>query len=299
MPEFAAAACFGAVELGGTKALCAVGTASRVVAETRVPTTSPAETLRAVCAFFAPHRQSLRSLGVASFGPLELTPGAPQHGALLRTPKPGWADVPLRETLAGQLGLPVAIDTDVNAAALAEQRLGAGQGADPCVYVTVGTGVGVGVSIDHQPLHGLLHPELGHLRAPDWCDFVGSCPFHGRCVEGLASAPALRARSGRAPEDLADDDPIWALSARYLGHLLATIVLAYAPRRIVLGGGVCERAGLLEHVRRELVLQLAGYLPRRELTTAGVDDYVRRPQLGQRAGLLGAFLLAEAAAHDA
>jgi fructokinase len=289
----------GALELGGSKALCAVGTSLHTLAERRIPTTTPAETLAAIEAFFVPYRGQLGALGIASFGPLELSPEAADFGALLATPKPGWAHAPLRERLARTLAVPVAIDTDVNAAALAEHRLGSAQGDDPCLYITVGTGIGVGVVVRGAPLHGLLHPEFGHLAAPAWCDFRGVCPFHGRCIEGVASAHALAVRTGKEPASLSDDDPVWALEARYLAALLAACVLAYAPRRIVLGGGVCERAGLIERVRSELVAQLAGYLPRPALRSEGVADYVRRPQHGTRAGLVGAFLLGEAALHDA
>jgi len=298
MAERGAGALIGALELGGSKALCAVGTSRHTLAEVRVPTSTPDATLAAVERFFQPYRGSLGALGIASFGPLELSPAAPNFGGLLATPKPGWANVPLLATLARALAVPIRIDTDVNAAALAEQRLGAGQGDDPCVYITVGTGIGVGAMVGGAPLHGLLHPELGHLAAPAWCDFAGVCPFHGRCLEGVASASALRARTGREPHQLSDDDPVWALEARYLGALLASCVLAYAPRRLVLGGGVCERAGLIERVRGELTRQLAGYVPRAELGAAGVTDYVRRPAHGTRAGLVGAFLLGEAALDD-
>ena len=285
----------GALELGGSKALCAVGSAREIVAELRVVTSSPEETLGQVVAFFARYRAELAALGIASFGPLELSASSPQFGSLLGTPKAGWSAVALASRFKDALAVPVAIDTDVNAAALAEQRLGAGQGKDPCVYVTVGTGIGVGVSIHGRPLHGLLHPELGHLPAAAYCDFAGVCPFHGRCVEGVASAPAIAARTGQAPATLSDDHPVWQLEARYLAQLLGACVLAYAPERIVLGGGVTARAGLLARVQQLLVRDLAGYLPRAELTSEGVTAYVRAPHFGQRAGLIGAFLLAEAA----
>jgi fructokinase len=282
----------GAIELGGTKALCAVGSSARAVIEARIPTTTPGQTLSAIETFFAPYRHELVALGIASFGPLELNAG-PRFGSLLRTPKAGWEGTPLASRLSQYLSVPVRIDTDVNAAALAEQRLGAGRGADTCVYITVGTGLGVGVSIQGKPMHGLLHPELGHLPAPAWDDFEGVCPFHGRCLEGVASAPAIQARAGQPADRLGAADPIWDLEARYLAHLLVACVLAYAPQRIVLGGGVFERAGLLERVRPQLLKELAGYIPRPELTEQGVTDYVRRPHFGQRAGLIGAFLLGE------
>jgi fructokinase len=290
---------YGAIELGGTKALCAVGTRASLVAETRIPTTLPEQTLAAVESFFAPYRAQLGAVGVASFGPLELDAGSATYGALLHTPKPGWSGVSLVARLATRLGVPVVIDTDVNAAALAEHRLGAGEGHDPCVYVTVGTGIGVGVCIDGRPLHGLLHPELGHLPAPPLCDFVGSCPFHGRCIEGVASAPALSMRTGLTPDALPDDHPVWMLEAQYLAHLLAACVLAYAPRRIILSGGVLARRGLLDGVRSALSAQLASYVPRSELSAAGVVDYVRPAHFGQRAGLMGALLLAYEACPSA
>ena len=286
-------ALFGAIELGGSKVLCAIASRSRVLSEVRIPTGRPDATLRAIEDFLGPHRARLQGIGVAAFGPLELAPDSPDYGSLLTTPKAGWSGVALATRLHERLGAPVVVDTDVNAAALAEQRMTAGD--DPCVYVTVGTGVGVGVSIGGRGLHGMLHPELGHVPAPALCDFPGACPFHGRCIEGVASARALQQRTGSAPDALPDDHPVWALEAQYLAHLLATCVLAYAPRRIILGGGVLMRQGLLARVRAQLLALLGGYVPRAELTPEGVDAYVRAPSFGQRAGLMGAWLLAQQA----
>lgn len=284
----------GAIELGGSKVLCAVGPSHDAVrAELRIDTRDPETTLAEVEQFFAAHGRDLRSMGVASFGPLELDRTRVNWGALLRTPKPAWSGAPLASRLSARFNVPVEVDTDVNAAALAEQRWGAAQGADPCVYITVGTGIGVGVVVGGRALHGLLHPELGHARAADRCSFEGVCPFHKRCIEGVASAPALRARTGLAPEDVADGDPVWQLEAAYLAQLVSLCVLAYAPRRVVLGGGVLERAGLLSAVRREVVKELGDYLPRAELSPAGIEEYLVAPGLAQRAGLAGAFLLAE------
>jgi fructokinase len=240
----------GAIEVGGSKVLCAVGTShEELVDELRIETRDAESTLADVERFFARHERNLASLGIASFGPLELDRAHPRWGSLLATPKPGWSGAPLAARLKQRFGVPVAIDTDVNAAALAEQRYGAARGMDPCLYITVGTGIGVGVVIDGRPLHGLLHPELGHAPALAACGFEGVCPFHGRCIEGVASAPALRKRSGKDPSALADDDPVWALEAVYLAQLVMLAVLAYSPRRIVLGGGVLARAGLLSAVR--------------------------------------------------
>jgi fructokinase len=283
----------GAVELGGSKVLCAVGDAhDRIAHEARIETTTPEATLASVIDFFSPHASALSALGVASFGPLELRAdrGA-ARGTLLSTPKLGWSSVNIRRVLQDALGVPVQVDTDVNAASLAEQRWGHAIGADPCVYVTVGTGIGVGVVIDGRPLHGLMHPELGHMRAPRGDPFAGICPFHGNCIEGLASAPSLRARLGVAPESVADDHPVWALEAQHLATLLSTIVLAYAPERIVLAGGVLQRPGLLERTREAVLRELAGYVPRIELSADGVKGYVVASRFGMRAGLVGAFAL--------
>ena len=299
-------ALLGAVEGGGSKFLCAVGRGPRdIVDECRIATTTPDETLAKVAAFFSPYRARLTAVGVACFGPLELDEASPHFGSLLRTPKAGWDNAPVYASLRALLlrshaqgrastSLPIALDTDVNAAALAEQRWGAGRGADPVAYVTIGTGVGVGVVIGKEPLHGLMHPELGHLKAYD-PDFVGSCPFHGSCVEGLISAPALRKRAGGEPSTLPDEHPLWDAVGRTLGTLLSTIVLAYAPQRIVVGGGVMSREGLLARAQRALVEELAGYVPRGELTWPAVQSYVVAPQLGALSGLAGGFALAERA----
>ncbi|HEX6242838.1 MAG TPA: ROK family protein [Polyangiales bacterium] len=284
---------YGALEGGGSKFLCALGTGPDDVRDTlRIETTDPDSTLARIVAYFAPHRTRLRALGVSCFGPLELDPRrGEQLGSFLRTPKPGWSGFPLRARLAAELGLPVAIDTDVNGAALAEQRWGALRAADPAVYITVGTGVGVGVVIGGQPLHGLMHPELGHLRVAG-AQHAGSCSFHGACVEGLASAPAIRARTGSAPDQLADDHAVWAEVANALGQLLCAIVLAYSPERIVLAGGVLERPGLRAAASAALVAQLGGYVPRRQLEPAHIAQYVVGPALGARSGLLGGLWLA-------
>lgn len=286
---------YGAIELGGTKVRCALFVGGTVREETRLETTSFDATMAGIEAFFAPFRADIVALGVASFGPVELRRIGRSYGCLLATPKPGWSEVPLVPRLAQYFGVPVRIDTDVNAAALAEQRLGAGKGKDPCVYITVGTGIGVGVVVHGAPLHGLMHPELGHIPVPSACDFPGVCPFHGRCIEGVASGKALEARKGLRAAEVSDDDPVWDLEATYLAHLVSTTVLAYAPERIVLGGGVMARNSLLERVREKVLAQLHGYVPRTELTMTGIRGYLVAPGLGDRAGLFGAWLLAQEA----
>ncbi len=289
---------FGTIEGGGSKFLCAVGTGPHDIhAELRVPTLDPDRVVTEIAAFFEPYRARLAGLGVCSFGPLELgSHEHPDYGSLLRTPKPGWSYFPLRSRLAKALAVPVFIDTDVNGAALAEQRWGAGKAIDPLVYVTVGTGIGVGVVIDGRALHGLMHPELGHGRTPRarGDEFSGACPFHGDCFEGMASATALLARTGKPPSELHDDDPIWEFQAHYLAMLVHTIVLAYSPKRVVMGGGVAERQSLWPKLRAALHTSLAGYVPRPELSETGLREFLVPSTLSGRAGLYGGFALAQA-----
>jgi fructokinase len=286
----------GGMEAGGSKFVCAVGSGpGDIRAETRFATTTPAATLERAVAFFTEQatRSPLAALGVAAFGPLDLDPGSATFGFITTTPKPGWRHVDLMTPLRA-LGVPVVIDTDVNGAGLAEHRWGRGRGTRTLAYVTVGSGIGGGALVEGRPVHGLVHPEMGHVRLPhdrDRDPFEGTCPHHGDCWEGLASAPALAARWGRAPETLPDDHPAWDLEADYLALGLATLVFVLSPERLVLGGGVMTRASLYPLVRRKLTRLIGGYL----LTPAvgdGIDDYLVAPGLGERAGVLGALALA-------
>ena len=252
-----------------------------------MPTTTPAETLGRVADFFRTHAERVAAIGIASFGPIDLDERSPTFGWVTTTPKPGWA----RANVVGAfraLSVPVAFDTDVNGAALGEHRWGAGHGVDPFVYVTVGTGIGGGAIVNGRPLHGLVHPEMGHLAIPrDPADpFAGACPYHGDCLEGLASAVALRARWGAAPETLPAGHEAWPLQARYLALGVVAIAAVLSPRRVALGGGVMRAAGLLERVRHEVEARLAGYVRAPELVA---------PALGERAGVLGGLALAQSA----
>lgn len=288
----------GAVEGGGTKFICAVGQGpDDIVDRARIETGEPYDTLKRVVEFFRPHRPTL--IGVAMFGPLELRASSSELGCTLATPKPGWNGVPVSRRLATALGCDVRIDTDVNAAALAEARWGAAIGADPVAYVTVGTGIGGGAMVQGRPLHGLLHPEMGHVPVPRLAMADGtpdpypcSCPFHRWCLEGVASGHALRERLGADPASASDGDPIWELTARYLAHGMASITMVLSPERLVLGGGVMARRGLIERVRVELRSVLGGYLPRPEVGDA-IDRWLVPPALPVP-GLAGAFALAGA-----
>jgi fructokinase len=290
-------AIYAAIEAGGTKFVCAIGTADGTLLESvRFSTRDPESTLTEARAFFetAVQRHGRpRGLGIASFGPLELDPNAPLYGRLLRTPKPGWHDADLIAPFA-QLGIPVALDTDVNAAALAESVWGAGRSLDSLVYVTVGTGIGGGVVVHGRTLRGMMHPELGHLfprRHPDDLGFAGICPHHGDCLEGLANGPAIVARLGHELGNASPDHPIWDIEADYLGQLCAQLTLALSPQRIILGGGVMQHARLFSPIRARTQHWLGGYLARHQVE-AGIDDYIVAPGLDDRSGILGALLLA-------
>jgi fructokinase len=278
----------GGIETGGSKWECAVGTGpSDLRATATIPTGQPEETLGEVLAFFR-REGPVAAVGIGSFGPVDVRPGSPTWGYVTTTPKPGWAHTDVAGPIGRELGVPVAFDTDVNAAAVGEHCWGAAQGLDTFVYLTVGTGIGGGGMARGRLLHGLSHPEVGHLRVPHQPDdpFAGACPYHGDCWEGLAAAPALQARWGRPPHELDDDERIWGLEARYLALGLVAIVAVLSPELVLLGGGVMRRPGLLERVRDELVELLAGYV---------AAPPIVRPALAPRSGVVGALALAASA----
>ena len=286
---------FGGIECGGSKWECAIGTGpDDLRATTTIPTASPTETIGHAIAFFE-REGPVDAIGIGSFGPLDRNPASPTWGHVTTTPKPGWAHTDIAQEIRRRLSVPVEFDTDVNAAALGEHRWGAARGLDTFCYVTVGTGIGGGGMAGGKLLHGLLHPEFGHLRIPHDLGadpFPGSCPYHGDCWEGLASGTALEARWGVPAREL-DDDFAWALEARYLALGLIAVISVLSPERIVIGGGVMRRTGLLPLVQREVVAFVNGYLD-----SAAVGDeistYVTPPALDSRAGVLGAIALAQA-----
>lgn len=289
------------VELGGTKAIAVLSDGQQIFADERVSTGAPEETLGALNDVLRRwnDQRALDGVGIASFGPVQLDPASPDYGHILETPKPGWRKAAVARLLLDGLRCPWRIDTDVNAAALAEYRLGAAQGCDSVCYITIGTGVGGGLVIGGQPVHGAMHPELGHLRlrrASD-DDFPGACRFHGDCIEGLVSGPALAARFDMAGETISDQDPRWAHVAADLGQLAAAILLTTSADRIVLGGSVSlQRQFLLPMLRDEAVHTLGGYLTHVDATT--VATIVVPAELGDKAGPMGSIELARMAIND-
>lgn len=288
----------GGIEAGGTKFVCAVGTGpGDIRAETRFPTTTPAETIGRAIDFFrqasAKHGQPA-AIGIAAFGPLDPNPASPTFGYLTTTPKPGWANTDLAGEIREAIGVPVGFDTDVNVAALGEGRWGAAQGLANFIYLTIGTGIGGGAMVNGQLVHGLIHPEMGHMSLPhDWQadPYKGHCPYHGDCLEGMAAGPAIGERWGRPATELAPDHPAWELEAHYLALALRTLVCVLSPERIIMGGGVMEQPQLFPLVRNKVQVYLNGYV-RSPAVEDQIDHYIVPPGLGNRSGVLGAFALA-------
>jgi len=290
---------FGGVETGGTWCVCAIaGGPEEIVAEEQFPTTKPPQTLDRIVEFFQAGPK-VEAIGIGSFGPVDLDPESATWGYVTTTPKPGWQWTSVAAVIRERLGVPVAFDNDVDAAALGEYRWGAGHGIGSLCYLTIGTGIGAGLLIDGQPWHGLVHPEVGHIRLSrehdrDSASFAGICPVHGDCWEGLASGPALEARWGMAPDQLPADHEAWAIEAEYIALGILSIVLVFSPERVIVGGGVMEHVGLLDAVRRRLRELMAGYLPT-PLLGEEIESYLLAPQLDDRAGVLGAIALAQTA----
>jgi fructokinase len=290
----------GGVELGGTKCICLVGTAhDEIRARETIPTGGdPQATLARIEQTLRGWQQQhgpLAALGIASFGPLDLAPRSPTYGYITSTTKPGWRHTDVARRLAGTFGVPVGFNTDVNGAALAEGRWGAARGLTDFAYITVGTGIGVGLVVGGRPVYGFGHTELGHIRivrtAGD--DWPGACTFHGDCLEGLASGAAIEQRLGVRAGSLAAADPVWQLVAHALSQLLHTLVLASAPQRILIGGGVMHaQRHLFERLRRELQASLNHYIEAPELGDR-IDEYIGPPELGEMAGPLGSLALAQ------
>lgn len=291
----------GGIEAGGTKFVCAVGTGPNDLRATiRIPTTTPDKTLSQVVDFFQQQinqGNDLAAIGIGAFGPVDVRSNSPKFGWFLNTPKPGWQQVDFAGTIKRELDIPVGFDTDVNAAALGEYRWGNGAGLETFVYLTIGTGIGGGAIVNGQPVHGLLHPEMGHSLVPHDLSadpFVGACPFHQDCLEGLASGTAIEKRWQQKADSLPANHPAWVLEAHYLAIGLINLTLILSPERIILGGGVMEQSQLFPLIRSQVRERLNAYLDVPQIIT-DTDSYIVPPHLGNKAGIMGAFVLAQQA----
>lgn len=290
---------FGTLEAGGTKMVLSIGNEqNELIEQTSIPTEAPEKTIPAMIDWFRDKR--IAALGIGTFGPVDLKKDSPTYGWITKTPKPGWSDKPLMPPMQEALGVPALIDTDVNAAALAEWKLGAAKGLNSCLYVTVGTGIGAGLVVEGKLVHGLVHPEFGHMLlrqekedpAPD-----GFCPYHKGCLEGLAAGPAIEKRWGRKAYDLPADHEAWNLEAAYLAQMCMDAVCGFSPEKIILGGGVMQQKHLFPLIRKKTLELLNGYVQAKEILE-DIDSYIVEPGLGTKSGATGALLLAKQALQE-
>lgn len=291
---------FGGIEAGGTKFVCAIGSEpDDVKAKIRFATTTPEETLGQAIAFFEQYHATtpMQAIGIANFGPVDLNQESPTYGFITKTPKPGWSDIDIVGEISKAFDIPISFDTDVNGALLGEYRWGASQGFDNSIYLTIGTGIGGGALVGGKLVHGLVHPEMGHMRIPhnfELDPFAGGCPFHRDCFEGLAAGPAIEKRWGQRAETLLPDHPAWELEAHYIAQALHILICAYSPQRIVLGGGIMNQTQLFSLVRQNVLDSLNGYVNHPAILDE-IDTYIVPPGLGNQAGVMGAIALAQAA----
>ncbi|CAM4129881.1 ROK family protein [Lederbergia lenta] len=285
----------GAIEAGGTKFVCAVGTVEgELIERIQVDTEMPEQTMPKVIAFFQKH--PIEALGIGSFGPIDIEKASNTYGNITSTPKPGWGNYPFVETMKEALDVPIEFNTDVNAAALGELMHGAAKGLDSCLYITVGTGIGAGAVVQGNLLQGLSHPEMGHVlvrRHPE-DTYKGRCPYHGDCVEGMAAGPAIEERWGKKGLQLADRHEVWELEAYYLAQALMQYILIVSPKKIIMGGGVMKQAQIFSLVHKQLQELLNGYVAMPQISER-INEYIVPPALGDDAGITGALMLAKQA----
>ena len=281
---------YGGLEAGGTKMVCALGYADgTIIDKVSFPTATPDESIPKIIDYFKDSK--IHALGIGSFGPVDVHPGSDSYGMILDTPKIAWQHYPIKKVLEEALCIPIRIDTDVNASCLGEMTFGCAQGMDNVGYVTIGTGIGAGMAVNGQLVHGMGHPEFGHIllgRLPD-DDYKGSCPFHPNCFEGLASGPAIEGRWGRKGAELSDRDEVWEMEADYIAQGMMSLVLTISPRRIILGGGVMHQQQLFPLIRKKLCEKLAGYIHAPELDD--IDNYIVPASLSDDQGVMGAVQL--------
>ena len=288
---------YGALEAGGTKMVCAVGDENgHIIEQISIPTRTPAETVPEMLAYF--RQKAVAALGIGCFGPLDLNRESATYGYITTTPKEGWANYNIVGAFRDALQIPVGFDTDVNGSLLGEVTYGDSRGLQNVVYITIGTGIGGGVMSGGKLLHGMLHPELGHmLMRPHPSDpYPGKCPFHKNCLEGMAAGPAIEARWGAKGKDLADRKEVWKTEAYYLGQAIVNLILTLSPERIILGGGVMHQMQLFEMIRAEVKQQLNGYLVTPQLQD--MEHYIVPASLHDDQGIMGCIKLAIDAARE-
>ncbi len=287
---------YGGVEAGGTKFSCIIGSdPDHILDESTIRTTTPEETLSQVIDFFANATEPISVIGVGSFGPIDLNHASRSFGYITNTPKPSWKNTDIAGTISRALKIPIVFDTDTNAAGLGEVKWGNAQALDHVLYMTIGTGIGGGFIFKGKPLHGLLHPEMGHMRIPhDWKQdpFAGICSYHGDCLEGLASGPAIYKRWGTPGESIPSNHPAWTLESLYIATGLVNLVCTLSPERIILGGGVMKRAELFDEIRAKMKELSNQYFDHKQLQD-NIAEYVVPPTLGEQVGVLGALALAK------
>jgi len=297
---------FAGIEAGGSKFVCAVGKISsnkdkvEIKDKIIIPTTTPDETIPQAINFFQSIHSStpLKAIGIATFGPVDLNTSSPHYGYITTPPKPGWKHYNFVGTIKEAFQIPIGFDTDVNGSAIGEYRWGAAKNLDTFIYVTVGTGIGAGGMSQGKPMHGLIHPEMGHMFIPydsNKDNFLGVCPFHGNCLEGLASGPSIQKRwNVKTASDLPSDHPAWDLEADYLASAFANCILILSPQKIIVGGGVMKRKEIFEKIRVKTQTLLSGYIKHEKLLN-NIDSFIVPPALGDDAGIFGAIALAEQA----
>ena len=284
----------GALKIGDTRMVCATGYEDgTIVSRGEIPTTTPEETIPAISQWFV--NKGVSAMGIGTFGPIPLDASSPDFGKITKTKNPAWQGYDLLGTLKSTLGVPCGCDTDVNAACLGEASYGCAQGLSNVVFLTIDTGVGAGVMIDGNLLHGMLHPEAGHVPVtPDPRDPLandGACPYHGSCLEGYLALPAIAKRwDGKEPGEVADDDEAMDLLAGYLAQGLATYVLCYSPERIVIGGEVADTTPIVELARPKVSELIGNFLDTPELSD--LDSYVMKSELDGDATIKGCLALA-------
>ncbi len=282
----------GALEAGGTKMVCAIGDETGTIYEqVSIPTTTPEETVPKLIEYF--QDKEIAALGIATFGPVDVNPASPSYGRILDTPKLPWRQYPLLDTLKAALHIPMKLDTDVNGSCLGEMTYGSAKGLDSVMYITIGTGVGVGIAIGGRLVHGMLHPEAGHILITPAAGDENRCicPYHTSCLEGLAAGPSIEKRWGAKAVDLVDKAEVWELESEYLAQAIMDFILTVSPQRIILGGGVMHQMQLFPLIRRKVSEKINGYIRTPEL--ADMDSYIVPASLNDDQGILGCIRLAE------